>query len=112
MLSRQRVWSDPGMMTPGVPGSGGNAFPFHPEGCIWSSSPNLSQGGIGKGGGPHCRVAPGGQILEIILPTPGKSAIACCLGGPDGKTLFLLEADMKKGQIRTIQVEVGAAKDP
>lgn len=136
LATRQREWSDPGLMTPGgVPGTDGRAFNFNPdgccldaEGCIWCASPfmeppmHIINGEGHQGGGPFCRVGPGGVVLEVIQPSAGKSAIACCIGGADGKTLFMLEskygpgkeniADPNNGQVRTIRLKVGAAKDP
>jgi sugar lactone lactonase YvrE len=37
------------------------------------------------------RVAPNGDTVERI-PTPGRRAVACCLGGPDRRTLFCATA--------------------
>jgi sugar lactone lactonase YvrE len=61
------------------------------------------------------RVAPGGEVVERI-PTPGRRAVACCLGGPAGRTLFCITAetthdDLIRGkstsQIEATEVDVG-----
>lgn len=38
------------------------------------------------------RVAPDGTVVER-LPTPGRRAVACCLGGPERRTLFCITAE-------------------
>lgn len=43
-------------------------------------------------GDAYLRVEPGGRITHQV-PTPGRRAVACNLGGPDGRTLFMLTAD-------------------
>jgi sugar lactone lactonase YvrE len=61
------------------------------------------------------RVAHGGEVVERI-PTPGRRAVACCLGGREGRTLFCVTAettheDLMLGKstsrIETTEVEVG-----
>jgi sugar lactone lactonase YvrE len=37
------------------------------------------------------RVVEGGEVTDEI-PVPGRHAIACALGGTDGRTLFMLTA--------------------
>ena len=37
------------------------------------------------------RIAPGGEVLEVI-PMGERMAIACALGGPERRHLFLLSA--------------------
>jgi sugar lactone lactonase YvrE len=53
------------------------------EGHIWAAD------GLG---GPTCRIAPGGDIVDEIRLPDGLGAFACALGGPDGKTLLLCSA--------------------
>jgi sugar lactone lactonase YvrE len=66
------------------------------------------------------RVAPSGEIVERI-PTPGRRGIACCLGGPERRTLFCITAvtthdDLMQGrstsQIEVTDVEVRGAGAP
>jgi sugar lactone lactonase YvrE len=62
-------------------------MPLAPDGCsldaeghIWSSD------GLGK----RCaRIAPGGEIVEEIVPPDDLATYACMLGGEDGRTLLL-----------------------
>ena len=64
----------------------------------------------------------GGEPLVLGFVAPGMAADGCGLGGPDGKTLFLLEAkhlpspgmlaDPNTGQVRAVRVSVAAARDP
>ncbi len=76
------------------------------EGAIWVASPGR--------GGEVVRVFEGGQIAERInvetLP------YACMLGGPDGKTLFVLTSDLSReglvGRIETVRVEAPKAGYP
>ena len=39
--------------------------------------------------GEFVRVLEGGVVSDIV-PVPGKAAVACQLGGEDGRTLFCL----------------------
>ncbi len=51
-------------------------------GAVWLGSPNTAQ---------FVQVERTGAISETI-PTPGRLALACALGGPDRRTLFLMSA--------------------
>lgn len=60
------------------------------------------------------RVLEGGEVTDRI-PTPGRHAVDCVLGGPDGRTLFLstsdsytpsVTVDTKLGWIQSVRVEV------
>ncbi len=53
------------------------------EGGIWMGSPFSEE---------FIRVDAGGEITHVV-PTPGRWAIACELGGPDGDTFFGLTAE-------------------
>lgn len=73
-LSNRRVWAE---------------LPDHPDGiCIdaedgvWVAGPVSDR---------FVRVVEGGEVTDIV-ETPGRHAIACALGGTDGRTLFLLTA--------------------
>jgi sugar lactone lactonase YvrE len=66
------------------------------------------------------RVAPGGEIVETVA-IDGRLAIACALGGPDLRTLFLLTAlehapDALRGTrdatIHVVEVDVPGAGSP
>jgi len=76
--------------------------------------------------GAFIRVQQGGAVKDVIPCSGTFKAIACVLGGDDGRTLFMLEAKktdakdieymlrkgtlMSNSQIRTTSVNVGAAR--
>lgn len=71
-------------------------------------------------GGEFLRVEEGGTVTERIS-VPGRRAVACNLGGEDGKTLYLLSAatDVEKlsrgeseGWIETVRVDVPSGNSP
>jgi len=73
-LSDRRVWAE---TWPYVP----DGICLDDEGAVWIANPI----------GPQCvRIAQGGQVLDII--DTGMPCFACMLGGPDGRTLFMLVA--------------------
>lgn len=103
-LSSRRVWAQLGEHTP-------DGICLDSEGAIWVSS---------FGAGEFLRVAEGGEILETIA-APGKRAVACNLGGADGRTLFAItyEGEIedianggKNGRIETCRVDVAGAGSP
>lgn len=53
------------------------------EGAVWAAASSF-------GGSAWIRVAPGGDVLETIPAIDGFSAVACALGGEDGRDLFLV----------------------
>jgi sugar lactone lactonase YvrE len=53
------------------------------EGAVWSAT-NAATGSRWE------RVAPGGEVLEAIPATEGFHAVACALGGKDGRDLFMV----------------------
>jgi sugar lactone lactonase YvrE len=72
-LTDRRTWGD----TPGLAPDGCS---LDAEGHIWAAD------GLGK----RCaRVAPGGGIVEEIVPPDDLATYACMLGGDDGRTLLL-----------------------
>jgi sugar lactone lactonase YvrE len=81
------------------------------EGCIWISNP-IAPGGF-------LRVAEGGEVRARI-DLPDRGGIACMLGGPERRTLFMLEAfhfqeqrtQPGNGRIRVLEVEVPGAGRP
>ena len=65
------------------------------------------------------RVAEGGLVKAAVPCAPGEHALACVLGGPDLKTLFMVctrkhlrPSALGDGCVRTLPVEVGAAVMP
>ena len=81
------------------------------EGAIWAGYPLAHE---------FRRVLPGGEVTDRV-PIGEKMAIACALGGPDRRTLFLLSAkdwsaDALAGErtstIETVQVAVPGAGTP
>jgi sugar lactone lactonase YvrE len=104
-LSNRRVWAE-------VDGDG---ICLDAEGAIWCS-------GVSSGK-PEClRVREGGEVLERIVLD--AACFACMLGGADGKTLFLMNAEWrgvermgemfqsKTGKIETVRVSVRRAGRP
>ena len=72
-LTDRRTWGD----TPGLAPDGCS---LDAEGHIWAAD------GLGK----RCaRVAPGGEIVDEIVPPDDLATYACMLGGDDGRTLLL-----------------------
>ena len=76
------------------------------EGAVWAACLSGEEGCV--------RVAPGGEILEFV-PTPGRWSIACTLGGPEQRTLFVgtcrTDIDRSRvgsgeGAIEAVQVHV------
>lgn len=80
------------------------------EGCIWLASPPSRE---------CLRVREGGEVLERIATE--TQAIACMLGGPDRRTLFVLTAETtdpdecikkKSARVETVKVDVAGAGLP
>ena len=103
-LSNRRVWAHLGERTP-------DGICLDAEGAVWVSSFVTSE---------FVRVLPDGSIGDSIV-TPGKRAVACNLGGADGRTLFGLTfagelADLGSGKplaaVEVCRVEVAAAGSP
>ena len=102
-LSNRRIWAE---IAPALP----DGICLDEEGAIWSSSPFTNE---------TIRVFEGGRVAERIKTE--QMSIACVLGGPDRKTLFLLTApttDPEKcranpaSKIETTRVEVAGAGSP
>jgi sugar lactone lactonase YvrE len=71
-LTDRRTWAEMSLAPDGCS--------LDAEGHIWSSD------GLGK----RCaRIAPGGEIVEEIVPPDDLATYACMLGGDDGRTLLL-----------------------
>ncbi len=99
-LSGRRVWAKLDAFPDGIC--------LDAEGAIWVSSPPAGQ---------FLRVREGGDVLDTITVKP-KWAVACMLGGADGRTLYLCTAETtlqgiadgtSKAWIETTRVEVAAA---
>ena len=103
-LSGRRVWAELDVPPDGIC--------LDAEGCIWVAAP-------GNPGG-FVRVAEGGEVRQRIDLTE-RGGFACMLGGPDRRTLFMLEAFASNpdrirgagnGRIRTVRVDVPGAGWP
>ena len=102
-LSKRRIWAE---IAPALP----DGICLDAEGAIWSSSPFTNE---------TMRVFEGGRVAERIKTD--QMSIACMLGGPDRKTLFILTApttDPEKcradpaSKIEITQIEVAGAGLP
>ena len=103
-LSNRRVWADLG---DGVP----DGICFDAEGAVWYADvPNS-----------RCvRVREGGEVLQTI--DLDRGCFACMLGGPDGRTLFMVAREWggmestafeeRTGQIQTAPAPAGGAGWP
>jgi sugar lactone lactonase YvrE len=78
------------------------------DGNVWVGSFSTSE---------FVLVAEGGEVLRVIA-TPGRWAVACALGGPDGTTLYGLTARVEiagflqgrgEGAIEAFEVEIPGA---
>ena len=92
-LSHQRVWAHLESAPDGIA--------IDSENCVWASVPREP--------GRFLRVAEGGEVRQRI-EVSDRLGIACALGGPGRKTLFMLEAFMTSpgsqsgnGRIRTVR---------
>jgi sugar lactone lactonase YvrE len=75
-LSNRRVWAD---------GVGPDGITLDAEGAIWASS---------SPGAKDCvRIRQGGEVAERF--ELDRFCFACTLGGPEGRTLFMLAADWR-----------------
>jgi sugar lactone lactonase YvrE len=90
-LSNRRVWAQLEGATP-------DGCCLDAEGAIWVASPFAKT---------FLRVMEGGEVVERIETE--QLAIACMLGGPDGRTLYLLTSPAVEGEeckkLRGAQVE-------
>jgi sugar lactone lactonase YvrE len=76
-LSGRRVWAS-------TPGDHPDGICLDAEGAAWYADV----------GNAHCRrVREGGDVLATV--DAGRGAFACMLGGPDGRTLFILAAEWR-----------------
>jgi sugar lactone lactonase YvrE len=75
-LSNRRVWAD---------GIGADGICLDVEGGVWAQSGIMSNACV--------RVREGGQVSDTVALD--RSPFACMLGGPDGRTLFILAAEWR-----------------
>jgi sugar lactone lactonase YvrE len=103
MLSNRRVWAE-------LPGRAPDGCCLDAEGAVWVASVLTNE---------FVRVREGGEILETI--GVDRMAIACTLGGEDGRTLFLLTSHTTEGEearrrrsarIEAHRVEVPSGNSP
>lgn len=103
-LSNRRIWAE---------------LPDHPDGIcldaddgVWIAAPVTDR---------FVRVVEGGAVTDVV-ETPGRHGIACALGGPDGRTLFMLTSTTHGARdesqaamsaaIETVTVRVPGAERP
>jgi sugar lactone lactonase YvrE len=104
-LTNRRLWAQ---LTDAVP----DGICLDASGAVWVASP-ISHEAL--------RVAEGGEVLERV-PVEGKrQAFACMLGGPDGRTLYVLTAstsvaekckERRDGRVEAVEVDVPGAGWP
>ncbi|GGL14623.1 gluconolaconase [Sphaerisporangium melleum] len=101
-LSNRRVWAETGEDHP-------DGICIDAEGAVWYADV----------GNRRCvRVREGGEVLQTVEADRG--CFACALGGPDGKTLFIVAAEWRlpemvppgTGQVLSTQVDVPGAGRP
>jgi sugar lactone lactonase YvrE len=102
-LSKRRVWADLGGRPP-------DGICLDADGAVWFANPLA----------PECvRVGKGGHVLDVVATD--QPCYACMLGGPDGRTLFMLTAAAsgaaeaaarRTGNVLTCQVAVPHAGRP
>lgn len=102
-LSNQRVWAK-------LEGAVPDGICLDAEGCVWLASPVSNQ---------FLRVREGGEVTDRV--SVDQMAIACMLGGEDGRTLFALTAPtvapdetrrLRGSRIETLRVAVPGAGLP
>jgi len=83
-LSNRRVWAD---------GIGPDSICLDAEGAIWAQSADTSvhTGRPDSPAGEIIRVREGGEILQRI--ELDRAGFGCMLGGPEGRTLFMVAAE-------------------
>lgn len=104
-LSKRRVYAELGEGTP--------------DGCCLDQQNGIWVASFGTG--EFLRVLDGGEITHRIKTEGDRRAVACVLGGDDGRTLFCLTFDghlddikaMKRaGRIETVRVAAASAGSP
>jgi sugar lactone lactonase YvrE len=104
-LSGRRVWAS-------IPDKAPDGLCLDAEGAVWVAS--YLQG-------EFLRVREGGEITDTLTSPPGRWAMACALGGDDGRTLYLCSAETDQrgyfegravGHLETVRVEVPGVGRP
>jgi len=67
------------------------------EGAIWVACPGLHE---------FVRAHEGGRISQRIHVSEAKMAVACMLGGPERRTLFLSTSETQPGEIGAMAIEL------
>lgn len=102
-LSHKRVWAD-------IPGCFPDGICLDAQGAVWFAD---------AAGRAAVRVEQGGRITDRVEVDRG--CYACTLGGPDGRTLFLLTGHFgspskslaeRPGRVETVTVDVPASGSP
>jgi sugar lactone lactonase YvrE len=90
-LAERRVWGqiEPAP-EPGDTAAMFGAITFAPDGCALDAEGHIWA--ANALGGPLSRIAPGGAIVDEIPIPDGLIAVACGLGGEDGRTLMACTA--------------------
>ncbi len=105
-LSNQRIWAD----LDGAPASHPDGICLDREGAVWYADVPARR---------CVRVREGGEILQTVELDRG--CFACALGGPDGRTLFMVAAEFpgaasmagtRTGQALTLQAPAPGAGWP
>jgi sugar lactone lactonase YvrE len=83
------------------------------EGAVWAACVTASR---------YARVVAGGEIVETVEFEPPRRTVACVLGGPDRRTLYMLTADtlgeaeasreLMSARVEQVQVDVPGAGLP
>ena len=103
-LSNRRVWAD-------LPGEKPDGLCLDAEGAVWVASYRA---------GAFLRVRQGGEVTDRI-ELDGRWAMACALGGGDGRTLFLCSAETTQrdyaagravGYLQSVSVDVPGVGRP
>jgi sugar lactone lactonase YvrE len=103
-LTNRRIYAD-------CPGRGPDGICLDEEGAVWAAMPLARV---------FERLLPGGTVTDSI-DVEGRMAIACVLGGPDRRTLFLLSANdyrpevllgTRDGRIDIVRVPIAGAGIP
>lgn len=92
-------------------GAGPDGICLDVEGAVWAALPMARE---------FRRIAPGGEVLDRV-EVPGRRAIACTLGGPELRTLFLISslafpgpdlAGTRDARIDVVEVSVPGTGSP
>jgi sugar lactone lactonase YvrE len=103
-LANRRTFAELGARTP-------DGIAIDAEDAVWASC---------FGQDEFVRVRDGGEIVARV-DVSGRRAVACALGGPDRRTLFLLTAETtleelaqgkSRGKVETVRVDVPGAGIP